>query len=310
MGTVAMRIGTRLSLVLAILLSACSPEEAPAPSPIPTASSGAIPTVITTIEANRYLAARIGGDRVDVVSLVPPGVDPLLWEPDRAAISRMQSADLVLLNGAGLERFRDRISLAPSKTVVLAEAYRDEWRTFEGTVQHQHGPEGEHSHTGTDPHVWMDPILAKRHADQIAREFAARFPDHADEFRARAAEVAADLDDLDRRFAGAFGPGGSPPLVASHPAYDYPAERYGWRITNFDLGPETLPEGGLKLPGVPDGAQHILWESEPAPEVEVAVRALGFASVVISTCEHAPETGDWLATMRENAARLAALSGE
>jgi len=293
------------AFALALLVS-CTAEEAAPPASGGAPAAGGVPTIAVTIEANRYLAARIGGERMRVIYPVPADADPLLWEPDRAAVASLQGADLVLLNGAGLERWRDRVSLAPSKTVTLAEEYRSEWLTFAGTVEHQHGPEGAHTHTGADPHVWMDPLLAKRHAARIAAELAARFPAHAAELRARAAEVAADLDDLDRRLRDARAPG-SAPLLANHPAYDYLARRYGWTIRSYDLDPETLPAAGLALPGAPADAKWILWESAPAPEVESAARALGYRSVVIAPCEHTPESGDWLEAMRANAARIADL---
>jgi len=299
---------TALLALGATLIASCTAKDAPVPASAQgtAPADGGAPVVAVTIEANRYLAARIGGERVRVRFPVPADADPLLWEPDRAAIAALQAADFVLLNGAGLERWRDRISLAPSRTVALADEYRDEWLTFAGTVEHRHGPEGAHTHTGTDPHVWMDPLLAKRHAERIAAELAARFPEHAAEFRARVAEVAADLDDLDRRWRAARAPGGAP-LIANHPAYDYLARRYGWTIASFDLDPQALPGEQSPLAGAPEGARWILWESKPHPAVEDACRALGgYESVVISPCEHTPERGDWLDAMRENAARLAA----
>lgn len=306
-----MRVSLALGALAVAFLASCTERETPAPAGAGDAAAASsvargAPVVAVTIEANRYLAARIGGERVRVLSPVPADADPLLWEPDRAAIAALQGADLALLNGAGLERWLDRVSLAPSRTVLLAKEYESEWLTFAGTVEHQHGPEGEHTHTGTDPHVWMDPLLAKRHAERIAAELAVRFPEHAAEYMARAAELIADLDDLDRRFRAARAPG-SPPLLANHPAYDYLARRYGWTIASFDLDPEALPAGGLALAGAPAGARAILWESAPAAEVDAAARALGYRSIVISPCEHPPESGDWLETMRTNARAIAAI---
>lgn len=300
-------------LALVALLPSCTSESAPAPGArgggLGAVRSGPL-VVVATVEVNRYLAARIGGDLVEVVFPVPPDADPLLWEPDRDAIATLQSADLVLLHGAGLERWRDRVSLAPSRTEVLADAYRDEWLTFGTTVEHQHGPEGEHSHSGTDPHTWMDPELVARHAERITAALIRLLPEHDTALSARGLSVLNDLADLERRWAGIFD-GDAPPLLANHPAYDYAAARFGWSVTSLDLDPESLPEGGLALPDLEPMPRVMLWESEPACAVAAAVEAAGLVPVVVSPCEVPPETGDWLSVMRENAERLAgAFSGD
>jgi len=262
--------------------------------------------VVTTIEANRYLAARIGGEAVRVVNLVPEDADPLLWEPDGDAVASMQEADLVLLNGAGLERWRDRVALAPSRTVELADAYRDQWLTFPDAIQHQHGPEGMHTHTGVDPHVWMDPELAIIHARRIAEELARRFPDGAAEFRARAEETVADLTDLERRWREVPLAEADPPLLTNHPAYDYLARRCGWPVRNFGLDPERVAEDDVAPLAAlaKEGARFLLWESAPTDAVKVRFESIGLHSVVISPCEHRPPEGDWLEVQRGNAARL------
>ena len=288
------------------LLTGCTTRTESTPSGGGAADSGR-PVVAVTVEVNRYLAERIGGDAIEVVYPVPAEADPLHWDPDRDAIATLQSADLVLLNGAGLELWRDRISLAPSKTVVLADAYRERWLTFEGAVEHQHGPEGDHTHTGTDPHVWMDPTIVSEHARQIVTAFAERFPAHADAFAARGIEVLVDLEDLDRRWGEVFPGEGSPPLLTNHPAYDYLARRHSWTVQNFDVEPEgwTETERTAVARAVAPGVRWMLWESEPDAEISRYLGSIGLVPVVISPCEHTPDEGDWLSVMRENVTRLA-----
>ena len=259
-----------------------------------------LPVVMTTIEANRYLAERVGGSALDVRYPVPSDADPLAWEPNRAEIAVLQQADLVLLNGAGLEPWSEHVSLVPSRTEVLADRYRDQWLEFEGVIEHQHGPEGGHSHHGTDPHVWMDPQLARSHVEQMVEIFSQRFPEGASGFQERGGEVLADLDALDEQYRTMFADL-KPTFYANHPAYDYLGRRYGWSLINLDLDPETAPDPSSIPRNRDDSARYILWESDPIPAAVAALQAIGLTSVTISPAEHSPETGDWLTAMQENA---------
>ncbi len=258
------------------------------------------PVVITTIEANRYLAERIGGNVLDVRYPVPPEADPLAWEPNRTQIAEMQQADLVLLNGAGLEPWGEHVSLVPSRTAVLADRYRDQWLEFEAAIEHQHGPDGGHSHQGTDPHVWMDPLLARSHAEQMVEIFSQRFPEGATGFRERGQEVLTDLDALDAQYRAASAER-KPTFYANHPAYDYLGRRYGWSLINLDLDPEVAPAPSSIPRKRDDSARYILWESDPIPAAVAVLQEIGLSSVTISPAEHSPEAGNWLSVMQENA---------
>ncbi len=293
-------------LILALALGIGCAQKSESSAGEPAVARAGPPIVVTTIEVNRYLAARIGGARVDVRSPVPPEADPLGWEPTRDTIAVFQDADLVILNGAGLEGWRDRVTLRPSSTITLADAYAAEWLTFSGTVEHQHGPEGSHSHSGTDPHIWFDPQLVKKHATQITEALATRFPEHAAEFRVRGSEVETDLDDLDQRFRSPEGKT-LPPLLANHPAYDYAARRFGWSIENHTLDPEQVVTPDVAAVAS-TGRNVLLWESPPAAAVRAAFEAAGITSVVVSPCEQPPASGDWLSVMQENAQRIRALA--
>ena len=58
-----------------------------------------------------YFAERIGGDSVEVVFPAPDGIDPAFWQPTTTDILGYQSADLILLNGAGYAKWLSRVSL-------------------------------------------------------------------------------------------------------------------------------------------------------------------------------------------------------
>jgi zinc transport system substrate-binding protein len=271
--------------------------------------------VVTTFHPTEYLAARIAGDAARVECLAPPDEDPLFWEPKGEVLRDLVSADLIVLHGAGMDTWRAKVSLPTSRTVVVSDGLAEHLLEFGKALTHSHGAGAEHSHKGTDPHVWMDP---KRLAVQARAVHAGLARVLSDGDRAgldqRLASLLEDLDDLH----GAWSALGSLPageyLYASHPAYDYLADRYGWALVNLDLDPEQVPTAetleAIRVNLVRRPARFMMWEARPLPEVEEAVRtATGLESLWVSPCEQlTPEEraagADFLSVQRGNVERL------
>ncbi|MEE8468605.1 MAG: metal ABC transporter substrate-binding protein, partial [Planctomycetota bacterium] len=112
----------RLTLILTLLtLLACGGGGDADRSDAHADRSGP-PVVVVTFHPTEYLVTRLAGDLVRVVCDVPPDADALFWEPDRRAVQRMQRADLIVLNGAGLERWTERVSLPRSRVLDSSRA--------------------------------------------------------------------------------------------------------------------------------------------------------------------------------------------
>lgn len=289
------------TLLLAVVCLGCSRNE--------TSTPIAKPQVYTTFSAPTYFVQRIAGEHVDVVCPLPADGDPIFWMPSSQTIAAYQKADLIVVNGAGFERWVEKVSLPTSRIVDTAAPLADQWLKYEGAVTHSHGTAERHSHEGVDGHTWLDPNQAKVQAAEIRRALIELVPEAADEFRANYAALAADLDELDRSLRELSQILGDTPLLASHPAYNYPARRYGWNLTNLSLDPAVMPDDAALdeirriLAAAP--ARVLLWESPPTDEMAARFREdLGLASVVFSPCELLEDGEDYIAVMRENVARL------
>jgi zinc transport system substrate-binding protein len=267
------------------------------------------PLVYTTFYPTTYLAQRIGADLVEVVCPLPGDADPIFWLPDAETVGAYQEADLIVVNGAGLEKWLEKVSLPLGKLVFAARPFEARFLRYEDRVTHSHGKGGEHAHEGLDGHTWLDPRNARVQAREILKALQRLLPEHADVLQTRFDGLAADLDSLDAAFSelGELPEGLS--LYASHPAYNYLARRYGWQVVNLDLDPEEMPDAatlarlGERIDVMP--ARFLLWESTPNPEVAARIKSvLGLKSIVFSPCETAPEPGDYLAVMRDNIERL------
>lgn len=285
---------------------------------VAAAPVGDRPVVYTTFHPTTWMVERIAGERVEVVCPVPEDEDPIFWRPGRDVIAAYQRADLVITNGAQFEKWVAMADL-PMRTVVsTAASFKDQWIEHDEGVTHSHGPSGEHTHKGIDGHTWLDPVLAKAQAMAVLGGLERVLPDEVDALRENHAALARDLDALDAALRALGPPPEGEALVASHPAYNYLARRYGWKVVNLDLDPEEVPSDEALDDALHrlehDGLRHriILWEGAPAPKVAAAVRArLGVENVEFSPCEllsaDAREAGaDYLSVMRANIARLAA----
>lgn len=295
------------ALVVASLvaLAGCGGGE-PAPD-APSSGDGRL-TVSTVNYPLAYFAERIGGNDV-LVSLAPPaGVDPAYWQPTPDDIAGIQSADLILLNGADYAKWVPIATLPASRLVVTADSAWDRFITVEGTVTHTHGPEGDHSHGETAFTTWLDPQIAMVQAGAIGAAFTRARPEEADAFDANLRDLVADLEALDESLAASFDRSGHRRLVASHPAYQYLAKRYGLEVVNVHFEPDEPPteaqwrELEALLGGHP--SERMLWEAEPLPATRERVEALGMRVVVFLPAGNQPATGDYLSVMRNNVASL------
>ena len=303
------RLATLVILALGAMstLVACDGD---APPPADGPGTRATPLVLTSFYPTQYMAERIGGDDVDVRCPLPDDADPIYWKPSRDDVRAFQRADLVVLNGAQLEKWVSAVSLPATRTIDTARPFRAEFLEYEDAVQHSHGRGAEHAHTGIDGHTWLDPRNAKRQAAEVRRGLEGLLPGKADQLAERFQALAADLHALDEAFRALGLPAAGTHLYASHPAYNYVAKRYAWPVVNLDLDPETMPSDEqidrvrtqlAERPGT-----FLLWESEPEQEIaERLSKELGLTSVVFSPCEMRPGDGqDYLAVMRANLGRI------
>ncbi|MBL6721762.1 MAG: zinc ABC transporter substrate-binding protein [Planctomycetes bacterium] len=290
--------------LLAVSAACQDPDDLPA--------SEQVREVLTASWPVSSLAERLAPVDVPVRCALPAGEDPITWDPPREVVAGFQRATLVVLNGAGLEGWTEHASLPSSRTVDTSAALGSRLLEQSGTV-HSHGPAGEHTHGGVDPHTFLDPTLLVPMAGALRDGLARAFPEDRAGIEERASALMEDLRALNEEHLALAKALEGHRLVASHPAYDYLARTFGWDLTNLDLDPEApLDEGTLAAvrEAVGSGALALLWESAPLPATATRLQEeLGIPSIVWSPAE-APDPdrdGDFLSIQQQNISRLLAL---
>ncbi len=289
--------------------------------------------VMTTFGPTTTFAARILGDVAPVVCPLPAGADPATWFPTRAVLERYQRARLVVVNGAGFERWVAHVSLAPSRLVDVSAGFADRWLRHE-TTTHSHGTGGEHTHEGVDGHTWMDPGLARLQVAALRDALVRAWPGHEQGLAARATELDAEVAALGARLDALRPKWQAARVFSNHPAYGYLARRMGSPVTDLGLDPGQLSLSDAELARIASiaserggsGAAVVLWESEPSPELARQLETrLRLRAVVFSPGEGMADgegtrervgaaddadRADFVGVMRANLARLeAALEG-
>jgi len=299
------------------MLAACGGSETGDPSTSENAQGSETSMDATVFTVNyplAYFAQRIGGRHVTVHFPAPPDIDPAFWQPDEETVGAYQSADLVLLNGAGYAKWLDVVTLSASRLVNTSASFRDRYLLVEGTVTHSHGPEGDHSHEGTAFTTWLDPHLAIAHAESITQALSTRWPEHEGDFRDGMTSLEADLLILDSDLAAATAAADSRPIAASHPVYQYLAARYDLNLQSVQWEPDVPPSrsewSDFQRLLSEHSATLMLWEGEPLTETSERLGSLGVTVVVFDQSGNVPAEGDYLSVMRRNVESLGAALAE
>ncbi len=255
------------------------------------------PTIVAVNYPLAFFAGRLAGDSVNVLYPVPDGRDPAFWRPSIEEISRFQAADLILLNGAGFAAWTAKTSLPRARLVDTSRAFADTFIETE-TVTHSHGPEGEHSHTGTASYTWLDQQQAILQAQAVADSLIRLLPELAGSIEQRMGDLRLELARLDEAALGVAARAAGVSVITSHPRYQYFARAYGFRMQSLAWEAGEMPGADqmaeLEQLIAAAGPAVLLWEAAPPDAARQAVAALGIRDVVFPTLAARPATGDYV----------------
>lgn len=302
-------------IALGLLLSnGCQPREASSRPPLADPASGKSASSpagnLRVVAAHAFLAdavTSLGGERIELLTLVPVGLDPAAWKPTAADLQQMQHVDLIVLNGASYEPWVASVALPSTRMLRTANAFREQWIETEGVI-HSHGPGGEHSHAGTASTTWLDLELAQAQVTAIRDRLKELLPDEAQQIDSRCAAYLAQLQQLDQRMQQLAGQIGTRPMVVSHPVFQYWGRRYQLNLRSVHWEPTESPgEAGWAeleelLKEFP--ATLFVWEATPSTENQAALAARGFTSVMFTPGGSLNGERTWREEMQANLDRL------
>lgn len=227
----------------------------------------------------------VGGDCVDVVHLMGPGIDPHLYRASAGDVDRLGRAELIVHNGLGLEgqlgAVLNRLG-SRTPTLALAEAAAS---AGAGLL------EGEATYAGrADPHLWLDAALWSHTAAAAAEAIARLRPGCADDVHARSAGVGERLLALDAWATASVAtvPEAQRTLVTSHDAFRYFGRAYGLAVHGVE-GISTESEASIA--DIRATADLVLDTGVPAIFVESTISPRTIEAVLAAARDRGAEVG-------------------
>jgi zinc transport system substrate-binding protein len=199
--------------------------------------------VVTTMYPVYEFVKQVGGDKVDVVMLIPPGAEPHDWEPTAKDIIQIKDAKIFAFHGKDFEPVEkllkkevlgNALPLEVSKDVIKLEAKHEEKEE-----EHGHSHDEEHKF---DPHAWLDPLAVQQEIKTIAEALVSVDEKNAEYYKKNADAYNKKLAELDEQYKKGLAGMTRKEIVTSHRAFGYLANRYGFeQLGIMGLSPDAEP---------------------------------------------------------------------
>jgi zinc transport system substrate-binding protein len=187
-------------------------------------SSGKL-TLVASFYPLAYMAESIGGDKVEVTTLIQPGIEPHSWQPSAGDLVACSDADIIVYNGADLDNWLQD-DVLPSidttgKLIIDTTQNVTLWRNVQQSEIQEHG--------AYDPHTWVSPHEARQQAEAIYKALIQKDPSHADYYTARWTTLSTKLTTLDASYKTQLQNKTKSTIFVTHDAFGYIARRYGFQ---------------------------------------------------------------------------------
>ncbi len=162
---------------------------------------------VATIYPLASIVASVGGDRVKVKTLVPPGASPHDYELRPSDLAEIRKASLLAMVGAHLDKWLEKALRGEEKPLFILT---------QGLVLEE-----------GNPHVWLDPMLVKRRIPALVEILSRLDPKGTSYYRARGKAFTKELEALTKRIRNLLGSLSFREYLAQHGAWFYFGERFG-----------------------------------------------------------------------------------
>lgn len=296
------------TVVMAMLLSGCGEKVAPdatgteAASAVTETGSADGVKVVTTLFPLFDFTRQVGGDKVNVRLILPPGVEPHRFDPSPRDIVAISKADIFIYTGEAMEPWARRVQRSLDKSILVVDASKGISLAAPASGGEQ--AEGKHSHddhhvcatcsgSDADPHIWLDFNRAQIMVDNVLNGLVARDPDNSAYYTANAKACKEKLQELDERTRKALAACEHKTIYSGgHFAFSYFVSRYGLKHVSpyegFSPDAEPSPQaiGALVQSIRKSGAKAIFFEEMLEPSVAKVISEETGAKLLLLHAAH------------------------
>jgi len=245
-----------------------------------------------------------GGQFVNVSNITSAGVEPHDFEPTPQDIVKINRADIFIFNGAGLDPWAKK--LAPeleSKGILVIEMSK--YFKIKRASENQDGGK-----MVPDPHIWLDPVLAKREVEIIKDALIETDARHSDAYRTNSRKYTTELSALNSKFKRGLANLRLREIIVSHAAFAYLARRYNIKMIPVAISPNEEPSsrqiGRLVQIVRRKNIKYIFFETLASPKTaktiaeEAGVKTLVLNPIEGLTLQEAKEKENYISIMEQN----------
>lgn len=256
-------------------------------------------SVVTTIYPMQDFVSQIGGDKVEIINLVPAGMEPHDFELSTKDMELLEEADLLVYNGAGMEHFIDKtIKTMTNDSIVIVEAAKN--------VEQIQSEEGEQ-----DPHTWLSIENAKKECESICEALCMADKENEGYYKDNLSVYMKKLDDLYAEYQKELEGCTHDTIVVAHEAFGYLCHEFSLKQEGIEgLMADSEPDSGrmkeiIELCKEKD-IKVIFFEELVSPKVAQTIAdETGATTMVLNpieglTKEQEEQNLDYIGLMREN----------
>ena len=239
--------------------------------------------VVTTLFPQYDFAKEIGGDKVDVLLLLPPGVEPHAYEPKPSDIAKINNAEIFIYTGEFMEPWAHDIIKSINKKVkivnasigveIMQEYNHDYYHKHDHEEADNHEDNHDHNYSGVDPHIWLDFANAQIMAENIVKAFLEVDPQNAQYYQDNFDRYKSKFIELDNVYKNTIAFCESKKIIyGGHYAFGYLTKRYGLKyVSARGFSPDSEPTAKEMIDLVKqirqENISHIFYEELTSPKV-------------------------------------------
>lgn len=262
--------------------------------------------VVASFDAMKEITQAIGGNKVDVTTIIPEGIEPHDYELKTSDVQKLQEAKLFVYNGLGMEAWADKAIQTASADNLMSVALAEHVQPIELI-----DPEEIEEHGAYDPHAWLGLTSAKEEASAVKDALIKISPEDKEYFEKNYMAFADEIDKMQEEYMKKVANATRKEIVTGHAAFGYLCRDLGISQESVEDVFASGEPSAQKLAELTDfckahNVKVIFTEDLVSPAVsETLAKEAGAKAEAIHTIESAEDGMTYLARMKDNLNKIA-----
>ena len=261
------------------------------------------PVVAVSFNAMKEFTAAVGGEYINIVSLLPEGAEPHGFQPTPEQMKKIHHARVLVVHGLGMEPWTGNVAqAADNPDLIVVEASRG----IDAIPLEEEGNE----QRAYDPHAWLSLKCARQEVEHIASALEQADPAHKEIYRRNAEAYKGELEKLRQEYEEKISRLPHKEFVAGHAAFAYLCRDFGLHMNSIESVFAEGEPSARQLTRLLDycKAHHIrtiFTESGVSPKTSLTLaREIGAQTVPVYTMETSENGKSYLERMRSNLEKI------